>query len=207
MSIRERLVALSPAPRHPSPIHPAPFQAGPAQPAPAEPAPVHPTPSYTVREILPQGRRQRIPRFSALAASLVERGLLVEATEDFLGRAGATAIHAGARFGAVLELVVRTADGVLQRGRQTLWTVQSAECQVLADRTGRAAAALTLAAPPLSLILGLIPADPGTEIALVRASWSELLVSDVEHGVTNRVPGSWTVFEAPAGRGPAPAVA
>ncbi|WP_422933782.1 hypothetical protein [Sinomonas sp. P47F7] len=179
MSIRDRLAAWSPAPTH--------------------------TPSYTVREIFPQDHRHRVPRFSALAASVVERGLLVEATEDFLGRAGATAIHAGARFGAVLELVARTADGVLQRGRQTLWTVQTAECQLSADRTGRAAASLTLGAPSLSLILGLIPADPGTEIRLVRASWSELLVSDVEHGVTNRVPGSWTVFDGTSREQPAAA--
>lgn len=154
-----------------------------------------PNPAYSVREILPLIHPRRTPHFSAFAASVVERGLLVEATEDFLGAAGPTAVHAAARFGAVLELIARSPDGVLQRGHQTLWTVQSAECQVFADRSGRAAASLVLAAPPLSLILGLVPADQGTEIVLLRATWSELLVSDVCHGLTNRVPGTWTVFE------------
>jgi hypothetical protein len=120
----------------------------------------------------------------------------VEATEDLLGRGRATSIHAAAQFGAVLELVGRTPAGDPQRGRQTLWTVQSAVCEARADRSGRASASLALASPPLSLILGLVPIDPGTEVSLVRAAWSELLVSDIEHGLTNRVPGTWTVFEA-----------
>ncbi|MDQ4501995.1 hypothetical protein [Sinomonas sp. ASV322] len=154
-----------------------------------------PVPAYTVRELLPR-ERHRVPRFTGLDASLVDCALRVRVTEELPERSGRATIHAAARFGAVLELVSNPLGEVPQRGRQTLWTVQSDDCETVSDRSGRTGADLVLNAPPLSLLLGLVPAERGTKVSLVRATWSELLVTDLENGVTNRIPGTWTVFDA-----------
>ncbi|MEA5453210.1 hypothetical protein SPF06_00610 [Sinomonas sp. JGH33] len=154
-----------------------------------------PVPAYTVRELLPR-ERQRVPRFTGLDASLVDCALRVRVTEELPERSCCAAIHVAARFGAVLELVSHPPGDVPQHGRQTIWTVQSDDCEATADRFARTSAELVLEAPPLSLLLGLVPTEPGTKVSLVRARWSELLVTDLENGVTNRIPGTWTVFDA-----------
>lgn len=132
-------------------------------------------------------------RIASVAVRALDCGLHVDVNEDHaVPRLQTHAIHASARFTAILEQTRPGSDGAAQW--VTALSIRSDDAGLRPGHFGHATAGLTLGAPPLSSLLDQAPAPEGSRVRLLSATWSDLVVTDAESGLALEVEGEWMVY-------------